>query len=83
MFKTIKLIDLCCKDMAAIFKKEKYCFHSFHIGNTNDNFISVNETRKHDCLFFKACNNEIQVSTAFIEIILRIYLDIKKTFMEL
>ena len=57
MFKTINLIDLLCKDMTAMFKKGKYCFHSFDICNSNDNFISVNETRKHGCLFFKACNN--------------------------
>ena len=47
MFKTVKLIVLCCKDMEEMFKKGKYWFHSF------DNFISVNETRKHGCLFLK------------------------------
>ena len=54
-----------------MFKSKNYSYHT------------LNETNKCSCLFFKTCNNEVQICLIFIEILLRIYLNLTKNIYEI
>ena len=68
MFRGAKL-DLCNKDLMTLFYSLRLWFYSFDICNPNDDFISINETRKRCCLFFKTCNNQNDTCLVFTEIL--------------
>ena len=59
-------------------KKCRQIFVSFDICNLNHDFISINETKKQGCLFFKTCNDQKDIWLVFKEILLRIYLNLTK-----
>ena len=63
MFSGIKL-DVCNKDLVMLFYSLRLWFYSFDICNPNDDFISINETRKQH-LFFKSCNNQKNICLVF------------------
>ena len=81
MFRGAKL-NLCNKDLMTLFYSLQLWFYSFDICNPNDDFISINETRKRCCLFFKTCNNQKDICLVFAEILVRIYLNLTKIFMK-
>ena len=57
MFREVKL-DVYNRDLMTLFHSLRLWFYSFDICNANDDFISVNESRKGYCLFFKTCNDQ-------------------------
>ena len=82
MFSTVKLLDLCSPSMAETFKHKRYWSQTFDICNLNDKFICIMKCRKQGCMFFKTCKMT-QVCMAFIEILLRLYLNITKNIYDL
>ena len=82
MFRGAKL-NLCNKDLMTLFYSLRLWFYSFDICNPNDDFISINETRKRCCLFFKTCNNQKDICLVFAEILVRIYLNLTKNIYEI
>ena len=46
-------LDVCNRDLMALFYDSKLWFYSFDICNPNHNFISINENEKRGCLVFK------------------------------
>ena len=58
-------------------------FYSFDICNPNDDFISINETRKRCCLFLKTCNDQKDICLVFTEILVQIYLNLTKNIYEI
>ena len=64
MFGGIKL-DVCNKDLVTLFYSLRLWFYSIDICNPNDDFISINETRKRRCLFFETCNNQKNIYLVF------------------
>ena len=83
MFKDVKLIDVCNRDITAMFHGLKQWFYNFDICNSNSDFISINETNRQRCLFFKTCNNQKDVRLVFTEILLRTYLNVTKNIYEI
>ena len=50
--------DGCNRDLMTLFYSLRLWFYSLNICNPNDDFISINETKKQSCLFFKTCNDQ-------------------------
>ena len=73
MFKGVKL-DVCNRDLMTLFYGSKLWFYSLDNCNRNHDFISINETKKQDCLIFKTWNNQKDNCLVFTRILIRIYL---------
>ena len=58
-------------------------FYSFDMFNLNDDFISINETRKQCCLFFKTCIDQKDICFVFTKILVQIYLNLTKNIYEI
>ena len=82
MFREVKL-DVYNRDLMTLFHSLRLWFYSFDICNANDDFISVNESRKGYCLFFKTCNDQKGICLVFTEIFARIYLNLNKNIYEM
>ena len=68
--------DGCNRDLMTL-------FYSFNICNPNDDFISINETKKQSCLFFKTCNDQKDICLVFTEILVRVNLNLMKNIYEI
>ena len=64
------------------FYGSKLWFYSFDICNCNQNFISINETKKQGPLFFQTCNDQKDICFVFTEILVGIYLNLTKNIYE-
>ena len=82
MFREVKL-DVYNRDLMTLFHSLRLWFYSFDIRNANDDFISINESRKGYCLFFKTCNDEEGVCLVLTETLARIYLNLNKNIYEI
>ena len=81
-FRGVKL-DVCNRDRMMLFYSLRLRFYSFDICNPNDDFISINETRKRCCLFLKTCNDQKDICLVFTEILVQIYLNLTKNIYEI
>ena len=75
MFSTMKLLDLCSPSMVKMLRQKCFWSYTSDICNLNDKFICITESRKEGCMFFKTCNNAVQVYMTFVKILLRLYLN--------
>ena len=82
MIREVKL-DVYNRDLMTLFHSLRLWFYSFDICNANYDFISINESRKGYCLFFKTCNDQKGVCLVFTEILARIYLNLNKNIYEI
>ena len=82
MFRGVKL-DVCNRDLMILFYSLRLWFYSFDICNPNDKFISINETRKQCCFFFKTCDNQKDICLVFTGILVWIYLNLTKNIYEI
>ena len=82
MFRTVKL-NVCNSDLMTLFYILRLWFYSFNICNRSDDYLSINETNKQGCLFFKTCKDPKDICLVFAEILLRIYLNLTKSIYEI
>ena len=82
MFRGVKL-DVCKKDLKTLLNGLRWWFYSFDIYNPKDDFLSINETNKQGCLFYKTCNDQKNICLVFAEILVRIYLSLTKNIYEI
>ena len=75
--------DGCNRDLMTLFYSLRLWFYSFDICNPNDDFISINETKKQSFLFFKTCNDQKDICLVFTEIPVRVYLNLMKNIYEI